>query len=71
MLASGPERAVQLTGERYEDAATRTLAASLLNPAPAPSWLGLDPGGACDNLADKSYTLADTYATAGRLCILV
>jgi vitamin B12 transporter len=60
---------VQLTGERYEDAAnTRTLAGySLLNLSAstqlAKDWTLV---ARADNLADKSYTLADTYATAGR-----
>ena len=59
----------QFSGERFEDAAnTKTLAGySLLNLSAstqlAKDWTLVTR---VDNLADKSYALAETYATAGR-----
>jgi vitamin B12 transporter len=59
----------QISGERFEDAAnTKTLAGySLLNLSTstplAKDWTLV---ARVDNLADKSYVLAETYATAGR-----
>lgn len=59
----------QLTGERYDDAAnTRTLAGYGVWNLAASTWIAKDWTlvTRVDNLTDKNYELASTYATAGR-----